>query len=153
MTFIPGTGQALVTQKAGKLMLWNDGGAVVEVAGVPTVDYGGQGGLGDVILHPDFANNGFIYLSWAEAGNGDTRGAAVGRGKLVLEGKTARIDDPQAIWRQDPQVTGRGPSGNRPVFSPDGSPFPSRAERPKFDPAHALPQTIATPLRQTNTAP
>src|SRR3546814_11408728 len=92
MTFIPGTGQALVTQKAGKLMLWNDGGAVVEVAGVPTVDYGGQGGLGDVILPPDFANNGFIYLTLAQPREGDPRRAAVGRGRL---GRQADRPPPQ----------------------------------------------------------
>src|SRR3546814_15721504 len=112
MTFIPGTGQALVTQKAGKLMLWNDGGAVVEVAGVPTVDYGGQGGLGDVILHPDFANNGFIYLTWAEAGERETRGAAVGPGRLGLEGATPRIAGTQVIRRPEPQRSGGGISGN-----------------------------------------
>src|SRR3546814_20243466 len=43
MTFIPGTGQAPVTTKAGQLMLWNAGGAVVEVAGVPTVASGESG--------------------------------------------------------------------------------------------------------------
>src|SRR3546814_12698421 len=100
-------------------MLWNDGGAVVEVAGVPTVDYGGQGGLGDVILHPDFANNGFIYLTWAEAGEGDTRGASVGRGRLVLEGEPPRIEGMQLIWRQDSNVSGRGHYGHRLAFSPD----------------------------------
>ena len=43
------------------------------------VKVAGQGGLGDVILHPDFANNRYVYLSWVEAGDGDTRGAVVGR--------------------------------------------------------------------------
>src|SRR3546814_20653341 len=65
MTFIPGTGQALVTQKAGKLMLWNDGGEVVEVAGVTTVDYGGQSALGAVIVNSDVPTNASIYLSSA----------------------------------------------------------------------------------------
>src|SRR3546814_12135059 len=54
MTFIQGTGQALVTQKAGKLMLRNDGGDGVEVAGVPTCAYGVQGGAGAGRLHSAF---------------------------------------------------------------------------------------------------
>ena len=57
---------------------------------MPAVDYGGQGGLGDVVLHPDFAGNGLVYLSCVEAGEGGTRGAAVGRGRLVVEGGGAR---------------------------------------------------------------
>ena len=52
---------------------------------MPAVDYGGQGGLGDVILHPEFASNHIVYLSWAEAGEGGVRGAAVGRARLVTE--------------------------------------------------------------------
>ena len=65
--------------------MWTIGGGTIDVAGVPAVDYGGQGGLGDVVLHPDFANNRLVYLSFAEAGDGGTRGAAVGRGRLVIE--------------------------------------------------------------------
>ena len=55
MAFVPGTPYALVTEKKGKLLLWQADGPVREVSGVPTVDYGGQGGFGDVILAPDFA--------------------------------------------------------------------------------------------------
>ncbi len=83
MTFLPGTRLALVTEKSGKLKLWEEGGAARDVAGVPPVLYAGQGGLGDVILAPDFAQSGTIYLSWAEAGPGDSAGAVVGRAKLV----------------------------------------------------------------------
>ena len=63
MAFLPGGRQALITEKRGTLKLWTRGGAAIDVAGVPAVDYGGQGGLGDVILHPDFASNGLVYLS------------------------------------------------------------------------------------------
>ena len=45
MAFIPGTGQALITERKGRLLLWNDGGRVVEVSGAPRVDDGGQGGV------------------------------------------------------------------------------------------------------------
>ena len=63
MTFLPGGKQALVTERAGKLKLWQENGPALDVAGVPAVAYGGQGGLGDVILAPDFAASGTVYLS------------------------------------------------------------------------------------------
>ncbi|MBL0924937.1 MAG: PQQ-dependent sugar dehydrogenase, partial [Sphingomonadaceae bacterium] len=107
MTFIPGTPYALITEKKGVLKLWEDGGAVVDVTGVPQVAYGGQGGLGDVILHPDFANNGFVYLSYAEAGEGGY-GAAVARAKLDQSKSTPALTDLQVIWRQEPKVSGQG---------------------------------------------
>lgn len=150
MTFIPGTGQALITEKKGKLLLWSPDGHVVDVAGVPAVDYGGQGGLGDVVLHPDFANNHYVYLSWAEAGPGDTRGAAVGRAKLVTEGSVARLDGFQVIWRQEPKVTGRGHFSHRIAFSPDGYLFISSGERQKFTPAQDMNQNLGKIIRLTD---
>lgn len=63
MTFLP-DGRLLVTEKAGTLKLLDPAsGRVGEIGGVPEVAYGGQGGLGDVILHPEFADNGLVYLS------------------------------------------------------------------------------------------
>src|SRR5205085_2873737 len=83
MTFLPGGDLALVTERRGTLRLWRRGGGGVEVGGVPAVDYGGQGGLGDVILDPGFATNSIVYLSFVEAGEGGTHHAAVGRGRLL----------------------------------------------------------------------
>ena len=78
MTFLP-DGQMLVTTKPGKLFQVTADGKEIPILGVPEVDYGNQGGLGDVILSPDFPTSNTIYLSWVEAGEGDTRGAVVGR--------------------------------------------------------------------------
>jgi aldose sugar dehydrogenase len=150
MTFIPGTGQALITEKPGRLLLWTEGTEPVEVAGVPKVDYGGQGGLGDVILHPDFARNGFIYLSWVEAGEGDTRGAAVGRGRLVTGAGAARIEGLQVIWRQEPKVEGSGHFSHRLAFSPDGHLFITSGERQKFTPAQDMNQNLGKVIRLTD---
>lgn len=157
MTFLPGRGvpmtkMALVTEKGGKLWLVDTTkGTRIDVTGVPKVDAGGQGGLGDVIVHPDFAGNGIIYLSWAEAGDRDTRGAAVGRGKLVMDGKTARIDGLQVIWRQAPKVTGRGHYGHRLVFGPDKMLYIASGERQKFDPAQDMASNLGKILRLTET--
>lgn len=148
MAFLPGGRQALITERRGVLKLWTRGGGAIDVAGVPAVDYGGQGGLGDVVLHPDFANNGLVYLSFAEAGDGGLRGAAVGRGRLVIEGGAARLDGFSVIWRQVPKFGGRGHYGHRLVFSPDGRYlFISSGERQEFTPAQDMASNAGKVLR------
>ena len=82
MTFLP-DGQLLVTEKKGNLLIVSQDGEAESVRYAPDVVYGGQGGFGDVALHPDFENNGLVYLSYVEAGVGNTRGAAVARGVQV----------------------------------------------------------------------
>ena len=66
MTFLP-DGDLLITEKPGILLLVQlDNRSKVPVKGVPKVAYGGQGGLGDIILHPQYKDNHWIYLSYAE---------------------------------------------------------------------------------------
>jgi glucose/arabinose dehydrogenase len=147
IAFLPGTKQALVTEKKGKLKLWEEGGQTRDVAGVPNVDYGGQGGFGDVVLAPDYASTGTIYLSWVEAGEGDTRGAVVGRGKLVL-GAAPKLEDLKVIWRQEPKVAGRGHFSHRIAFSPDGRYlFIASGERQKMTPAQDMGQNLGKIVR------
>ncbi|MDZ3833775.1 MAG: PQQ-dependent sugar dehydrogenase [Sphingopyxis sp.] len=147
MTFLPGTRLALVTEKAGKLKLWQEGGTTLDVAGVPSVAYGGQGGFGDVILAPDFATSGIIYLSWVEPGPDGTYGAIVGRGKLVL-GEAPRVEGLTTIWTQSPKVTGRGHYSHRLAFSPDGRYlFIGSGERQKFDPAQDMNANLGKIVR------
>src|SRR5215216_116804 len=88
LDFLPGSGVpktnlALVTEKRGKLWLVDvTSGAKQEVRGVPPVHVQGQGGLAEVVVHPDFAGNRRVYLSFPEAGPGGTSGAVVGYGTL-----------------------------------------------------------------------
>lgn len=149
MTFLPDSNQALITEKKGKLLLWESEGEVVEVSGVPKVAYGGQGGLGDIILHPDFANNKYIYLSFAEAGVGGY-GAAVARGKLGSKDGRPALTEVQIIWRQEPKVSGQGHYGHRLAFGPDGMLYISSGERQKFDPAQDLDQNLGKIVRLTD---
>lgn len=148
MTFLP-DGRLLVTEKAGRLLVVNqEGSKSGPVAGVPKVAYGGQGGLGDVVLHPGFAENGMIYLSYAEAGDGDTRGAAVARGRLELDAAGGgALHDVRVIWRQNPKVSGRGHYGHRMAFSADGYLFISSGDRQKFSPAQDMRQNLGKIVR------
>ena len=150
MALLP-DGGLLVTEKPGKLKLRKADGSVQDVALPFTVDYGGQGGLGDVIAAPDFARSGRIYLSWVEAGPADTRGAAVGTGTLVLGEGTPRLESFEVIWRQTPKVTGRGHFSHRLVVSPDAKHlYIASGERQKMqpaqDPASDLGKVIRLPI-------
>lgn len=150
LAFLP-DGRMLVTEQGGKLWLVAaNGERTGEVSGIPTVDYGGQGGLGDVVPHPDFANNRLVYLSYAESGSRGTRGAAVARGRLVERETQAQLVDVKVIWRQVPKVSGRGHYGHRLLFDAQGHLFVSSGERQKFTPAQDLDENLGKILRLTD---
>ena len=147
MAFLP-DGRLLVTEKAGRLLVVDRAGNKSQpVSGVPDVDYGGQGGLGDVALHPGFAENGLIYISYVEAGDGNTRGAAVARGVLEMGGAGGTLSGLEVIWRQQPKVTGRGHYGHRLLFDDDGHLFISSGDRQKFDPAQDMDGNLGKIVR------
>ena len=105
LAFLP-DGRMLITEKKGVLYVVDDSGRKFPVRGTPDVDYGGQGGFGDVAIHPDFEENGLVYLSYAEAGVGNTRGAAVARAVLQEINGRDTLTDLEVIWRQYPKVLG-----------------------------------------------
>jgi glucose/arabinose dehydrogenase len=150
MAFLP-DGKLLVTEKRGRLFMVNENGDKSEVSNVPDVDYGGQGGLGDVALHPDYESNGLVYLSYAEAGDNGTRGAAAAMARLTLNESGAELSDSQVLWRQTPKVDGRGHYGHRLLFSPDGYLFISSGERQKFEPAQDMQGNLGKIVRLTET--
>ena len=146
MAFISDT-HALVTEKAGVLKLVDvASGKAVDVAGVPAVSYGGQGGLCDVIAHPHFTHNRTVYLSYAEEGQDDTRGAVVARARLG-QGDSPALEGLEVIWRQVPFTTGRGHYGHRLAFGPDGKLWISSSERQKFDPAQDMTSNLGKIIR------
>lgn len=147
MTFLP-DGRLLVTEKKGQLKLYDTKtGKTGSIAGIPQVAYGGQGGLGDIVLHPDFAKNGLVYLSYAESGTGG-KGAVVARGKLTLNNTGGgQLSDLQVIWRQVPKVSGDGHFGHRIAFDQSGLLWISSGERQKFDPAQDMTSNLGKIIR------
>ena len=146
MAFLP-DGRMLVTEKKGRLLIVTQNGQKsAPVSGVPDVDYGGQGGLGDVALHPDFSENRLVYLSFVEAGVGDTRGAAVIRGTLE-DGDQPSLLNVETIWRQYPKFVGYGHYGHRIVFDGEGYLWISSGDRQKFTPSQDMQSNSGKILR------
>lgn len=146
----PGTGNIFITEKSGALKFFVPStGRVGFVTGEPEVDYGGQGGFGDIAFAPDYADSGHIYLSWVEAGDDDTRGAVVGLGKLACGGDdSCAIGDLKIIWRQTDKVTGKGHYSHRISFSPDGQHlYVASGDRQKMAPAQDTTNTLGTIVR------
>lgn len=141
-------GRLLVTERKGKLQLFDPKTRQkTEVKGLPKVAYGGQGGLGDIALHPQFEQNHIIYLSYAEAGQGGY-GAVVARGELDLSNsQKPEVKNLKTIWKQVPKVQGQGHYAHRLLFGSDGKLWISSGERQKFDPAQDMQSNLGKVLR------
>lgn len=143
----------LITQKAGELLAVNTvTGAKTAVTGVPKVAYGGQGGLGDIILAPDFATSHHIYLSYVEAGKGSNSnkfGAKVIRAKLSgLASNTPSLQQISPIWEQTPKLKGQAHYSHRLLFSPDGQYlYISSGERQEKTPAQDMTVNLGKIVR------
>ena len=149
MTFLP-DGQSLVTEKTGTIWLLDQNQQKrFPVANVPEVTARGQGGLGDVIIHPDFAKNNTVYISYIERDPNDDQysGAVIERAVLTLTESGASLSDRTLIWRQSPKMTGNGHYSHRMAFSPDGYLFVTSGERQKFTPAQNMSMNLGKILR------
>ena len=145
--FLPNE-KILLTEMRGSLKLLDNKGVFLdEVKGVPEVAFGGQGGLGDIALHPAFEKNRLVYLSYAEAGPGNTSGAAVAKAKLHIGQNGSQMTGLEVIWRQYPKVTGKGHFGHRLVFGPEGYLWISSGERQKFDPSQDMESNLGKMVR------
>lgn len=113
IAFLPDA-RILVTERSGTLRIVSAKGDLGEpIKGVPEVDARGQGGLLDVALHPDFASNRLIYLSFSEPGEGGNS-TAVARGTLSEDG--AGLTGVKVIFSQKPKVQSTNHFGSRLVF-------------------------------------
>ncbi|PLC50926.1 oxidoreductase [Pollutimonas subterranea] len=119
IAFLPDDAGALITEKSGDLRLWkNDAGLSEPISGVPDVYARSQGGLLDVVLAPDFAQNRRVYLSYAEKGDDGKAGTAVGYGVLSADGR--KLENFTVIFRQTPKLSNGAHFGSRLVFDRQG---------------------------------
>src|SRR3972149_10540617 len=145
LEFLP-DGRLLISEGVGALKLLHADGTIGEITGVPAVSFGGQGGLGDIVLSPEYASNGVIYVSYVEAGPNDTSGAVVARGRLELKGPGGALVGLEPIWRQVPKVSGQGHFSHR-IALPDGYLWISSGDRQQFDPAQDMQSNLGKILR------
>lgn len=125
MAWLPG-GDMLITERAGRLRIVRDGQLLPDaVPGVPEVfTTGGQAGLFDILPHPDFANNQYVYLSFAKPLEAlGTSTIAIVRGRLVND----RLEGVEEIFVADSM--GGGHYGGRMVFDADGYLFLTSGDR------------------------
>jgi aldose sugar dehydrogenase len=124
LAFLP-DGRMLVTERDGRLRVIRDGVVQPEaVAGVPAVWANGQGGLLDVVPHPDFASNRLVYLSFSKPREGEATTAVV-RGRL--EGN--RLVDVEEIFEANAWTDRRQHFGSRLAFDRDGYLFITVGDR------------------------
>lgn len=143
LAFLP-DGRMLVTERPGRLRIVGpDGDVSAPVAGTPTVYAQGQGGLLDVALDPSFADNGYVYLSYARPGPAGQAATAVGRGRFVADSLAGF----EVLFTQEPYLEGAYHFGSRIVFTPDGHLVLTMAERFQFDPAQDLTNHLGTIVR------
>ena len=127
MAFLP-DGGILVTERSGQLRHVKEGRLEsAPIKGTPEVVARGQGGLLDVAIHPGFAENGLVYLSYSGAGDGGA-GTEVARGRLDGDA----LKDLEVIFRAQPKTNGTRHFGSRLVFANDGSLYISLGDRGSF---------------------
>lgn len=125
LAFLP-DGRMLVTERPGRLrIIGSDGSLSAPIKGVPEVHARGQGGLLDVAVDPRFADNGLVYLAYAEQlRNG--AGTAVSQGRL----EDGELKDVELLFRQEPKVPrGDVHFGSRLVFDGNGHLFITLGDR------------------------
>ncbi len=126
LAFLP-DGRMLVTERPGRLRLvGSDGKLSAPISGVPNVVARGQGGLLDVVLDPNFAQNRYLYLSFAEPrANGN--GTSVARARLSANGTA--LESLTVIFRQMPTIASNMHFGSRLVFDRTGALFVTVGDR------------------------
>ena len=145
--FLPDN-RVLLTEKRGNLRLVNPSTKTTgTITGVPAVAYGGQGGLLDVALHPSYAENSVIYISYAESGSGGA-GGAVARAKLTLNSNGGgALSNVEVIWRHSQRASGGLQFACRLLFGADGALWIASGEINQMTPAQAMTSNLGKMIR------
>lgn len=148
LAFLPDNKGILITERPGRLRLWQpSGGLSSPIIGVPNVYAEGQGGLLDVVLAPDFATSRRVYLSFAEEGDDGKAGTAVGYGRLSADNQ--RLEDFQVIFRQQPKLSTGNHFGSKLAFDRQGYLFITLGENNQRPTAQAMDKLQGKIVRLT----
>ena len=139
LAFLP-DGRMLVTERAGRLRVVGKDGKLdpVQVAGLPRVDPQGQGGLLDVVLHPQYSANGWVYWSYAQKDASGKNGTEVARGKLAGGPGAWSMESVEVLFRMAPKSSASLHFGSRIVFDRAGLMYVTLGERGDKDRAQKL---------------
>ena len=129
MAWLP-NGDMLVTERGGSLLRVRDGELISKIEGVPEVFARGQGGLLDVVLHPDYEENGWIYISYSSP-EGEEQGANTSIIRAKLTGNA--LTDKEIIYEATPNTTRGVHYGSRIAFDSDNYLYFSIGDRGKRD--------------------
>lgn len=127
LDFLPG-GEAIVTERVGRIRILTKDGLSEPLAGVPKVAARGQGGLLDIAVAQDFETSGTLFLTFSEPGDGGA-GTALARAKLIREGAGGRLDDVKVIFSMSRKTGTAHHFGSRIVPRPDGTVFITTGDR------------------------
>lgn len=148
LAFLPGEQGMLITERPGRLRLWQQGkGLSAPITGVPQVYAEGQGGLLEVLLAPDFTDSRRVYLSFAEAGDDGKAGTAVGYGRLSADNR--RLDGFKVIFRQQPKLSVGNHFGGKLAFDRQGYLFIALGENNQRPTAQDLDKLQGKVVRLT----
>lgn len=121
MTWLP-DGAMLVTERSGNLYLFGDGNEPEQtIEGVPEVWAQSQGGLLDIALHPQYEENGWIYLTYSSPEGGEGANTALMRARLN-EDRSSLIDQ-EVLYKAEPNSERGQHFGSRIVFDNEGHVF------------------------------
>ncbi|HJM03140.1 MAG TPA: PQQ-dependent sugar dehydrogenase [Arenicellales bacterium] len=124
LAFLP-DGDLLITERPGRLRVVRFGHLLeAPIAGVPVVAAVGQGGLLDLVLHPDFATNRLLCLSYSRHESAGS-GTAIICGELVGD----RLINSRVIFAAEPKSRGGKHFGSRLVFDVNGNLYATLGDR------------------------
>ena len=144
LAFLPDD-KMLVTEKSGQLRLISEGRLDPRpIEGLPEIYDHGQGGLLDVILHPNYSRNKLIYLSYVGGRPGNT-GTEVLRGRLNLV--EYRLEEAEVIFKMQPKLNSSHHFGSRLLFDDKGYLFVTLGERGEMEESQSLQTHQGTVVR------